>query len=129
MDRGNESRFSSLKQERIRFAYERIKSLLNIYGEELVTKLKGLPVSLRLSGLSTLVAQLMAGKALERSILKVISDWLLKETPVNPFRGQFNDLLEACVKADMVSHGQACEETLALLEEAKLIAEALYGGQ
>ena len=120
----------SIKQRRMEFAYEQLSKFSN--KKEIATRLKGLPIAIRMNGLAVIVAQFSSSDEI-RPIGKMLSKWLLKECPMNTFPKQTEDnanikkLLELCIQAIRTEYAAAQQEAIAFLECAKLIAEALEG--
>ncbi|RLB92756.1 MAG: hypothetical protein DRH50_09115 [Deltaproteobacteria bacterium] len=123
----------SLQRLRMQFAYNELKEKSG--GKDIKARLKGLPVALRMNGLAVVGAQLCASSEYkDRAIGEMLAEWLLKECPINLFTkkgGPSRDrplkrLLEACISAKRTEYEAAQMEALAFLEQAKLIAEALW---
>ncbi len=123
----------SLQRIRMRFAYERLNGLTG--GKDIKAKLKGLPVALRMNGLAVVGAQLCASSEYKhRAIGKILAEWLLDGCPVKPLTSMgipsrdnpLKTLLDACISAKRTEYEAAQAEALAFLEQAKLIAEALW---
>jgi len=121
----------SIKQRRMEFAYEQLSRVIN--KKEIATRLKGLPIAIRMNGLAVVGAQFSSSDEI-RPIGKMLSKWLLKECPMNIFSEQRNKteedanikrLLELCIKATRTEYAAAQQEAIAFLDCAKLIAEAL----
>ncbi len=118
----------SIKQRRMEFAYEQLNNFGN--KKEIATRLKGLPIAIRMNGLAVVVAQFSSSDEI-RPIGKMLSKWLLKECPMNTFPKQTEDnanikkLLELCIQAIRTEYAAAQQEAIAFLDCAKLIAEAL----
>jgi len=123
----------SLQRMRMQFAYKGLKDLAG--GKEIKARLKGLPVALRMNGLAVVGAQLCASSEYkDRAIGEMLAEWLLEGCLVNPFTRKggspknkpLKSLLEACISAKRTEYEAAQAEALAFLEQAKLIAEALW---
>lgn len=123
-----------LTRLRARFVMERIggwggRSWVN----EAVQRVKSLPVQIRSQGLTVAVAVLLREGGASAEIARILAEWLFTGAPVKPLgagggakTGQA--LLRASVEADRPSYLAAQREALGLLEELKLLADALYGG-
>jgi hypothetical protein len=127
----------NLTHQRAAFAYSRVSEWGKPWRARALAIVKGLPVSLRTLGLTVLLAMLIRGNsAHERELIHILSRWLLEKAPQRPLSQWFTEsqgedvgklLLRACLKADRASYLAAQTEALALLEQVKLFAEALYG--
>jgi hypothetical protein len=96
-----------------------------------------LPVQVRTQGLGTAVAVLIADdRSHTRALAELLTSWLLVHTPRPPFehltagtaQPSARTLLEACTRADRAAYAAAQAEAMAFLDEVKVLAEALYGG-
>ncbi len=123
----------SLQRMRMQFAYKELKGLAG--GNDIKAELKGLPVALRMNGLAVVGAQLCASSEYKhKKIGKILAEWLLEECPVKPLTKigsphkdkPLKKLLDACISAKRTEYEAAQAEALAFLEQAKLIAEALW---
>ena len=136
----------SLRHQRARFAYERIREWPAPSARAAAARAKGLPIQLRTQGLGTTVAML-TNQASDRDgpeddaalLVGLLADWLLRESPRQPFgereRGDTAknarewrlELLDACCRSDRATYMAAQAEALALLEEVKILTQALHG--
>lgn len=132
----------SLKRLRAKFVYDEVRSwgrLRNTAGKA-ATRAKGLPVQVRTQGLGTTVAMLMhqARRQEEKKtdagmLAEVLAKWLLDACPRRPFADvevggddRVRVLLDACMRADRACYAAAQNEALAVLEDVKVLAQALY---
>ncbi len=126
-------------RERMRFLYGQFQNIGSRTGEELKTRLKGVPVALRASGLAVVAAQLAASpdspgegsRVVDGMIADLLAEWLLENTSI--FSGQaggsgrpIRNLLQHCVLAGRLEYEAAQQEALRLMEQAKLLAAALW---
>lgn len=121
-------------QERTKFAYEKVSGWSG-QGKETATRLKGLPVEIRVGGLGTAVAVLLREDRPEsRNLADLLAEWLLSRSPRRPLesstseqrRGDRRSLLAELARAEPSEYRAAQREALALLEQAKLLADALH---
>ena len=118
------------ERQRMSFLYQRLASIGKTSGKDLKTRLKGMPVALRTSGLAVVAAQLNASDCPEdKRIGDLLAPWLLTHATV--FSGEkqgekMRDLLEQCVQASRLEYEAAQQEALRLMEQAKLLALALW---
>jgi len=120
----------SLTQERMRFLHNELHEVAS--GKELKQKLRGLPVALRTNGLGVLLAQLAASSDKNEKLAGgLLSRWLIEKYPPAGNAGQANikNLLVRCLEATRMEYESLQHESMALLEQAKLIAEALWPGE
>ena len=127
----------SLTRKRMRFLYDKLDGYSE--GRKLKTKLQGMPVALRINGLAVILTGLAsATDHSERFITAILVHWLLQEYDIIPqekqqelTRGQPNiqHLLFHCLNASRIEYETLQHESMALLEQAKLIAEALWPGE
>lgn len=121
-----------ISRSRAAFALERIDGWTSFrWFKDATSILEGLPVQIRLQGLTAVVAQLAAKKSdAERSIAEMIAEWLLRVSPHRPLsspngsNGLIGDLLEASVRVSMPRYGAAQVEAIELTEIAKRLAKA-----
>ena len=124
----------SLARIRMKYAYEYLKNRTS--GDEIKTRLKGLPVEMRMNGLAVVGAKLCASTEYKEKIIgKMLAEWLLEKCPSSPFKTKtsleqqnnpLKQLLDLCIKANRFEYEAAQVEALTFLEQAKLIAEALW---
>ncbi len=118
------------ERDRMRFLYKRFASIGDSTGKDLKTRLKGEPVAIRTSGLAVVAAQRAASTNSEDRIIgSLLAEWLLEHARVfakeNKGEG-LRDLLEQCVNASRLEYEAAQQEALRLMEQAKLLAAALW---
>jgi hypothetical protein len=121
-------------QERTRFAHECVAGW-GRSAADAATRLKGLPVEVRTGGLGTAVAVLLREGGRDSGLLAgMLAEWLLRRSPrrlpgFDDARGHADGrrLLELLARADALDYRAAQREALALLEQAKLLADALHG--
>ncbi len=122
---------------RMHFLYKRFQDIGPQTGENLKVRLKGMPVALRSSGLAVVAARLAASpdsgrdRTVDAMIADLLAEWLLENTMV--FAGQekqgttgIRALLHHCVEAGRLEYEAAQQEASRLLEQAKLLAAALW---
>ncbi len=123
-------RLREQERDRMRFLYKRFESIGSETGEDLKTRLKGTPVAIRASGLAVVAAQLAASANAEDSIIRsLLAEWLLTRATI--FAGDkqgegIKDLLARCVQSSRLEYEAAQQEALRLMEQAKLLAAALW---
>lgn len=124
-----------LPRLRARFVMDRIGAWSGRpWSKDAVTRVKSLPVQIRSQGLTVGIAVLLREGGASAEIVKILAEWLFTGAPVKPLgvpggakTGQA--LLRAAVDADRPSYLAAQREALGLLDELKLLADALYGGK
>lgn len=99
-----------------------------------VKRVKSLPVQIRSQGLTVGLAVLLREGSASDKIAAILAEWLFEGAPVKPLgipRGDKTGqaLLRAAVDADRASYLAAQREALGLLDELKLLSDALYGGK
>jgi len=117
------------ERDRMRFLYNRFASIGGKTGENLKIRLKGEPVAIRSSGLAVVAAQRAASTNSEDRIIGSLLEWLLGPAKVFAHEGkgeEMRDLLEQCVNASRLEYEAAQQEALRLMEQAKLLAAALW---
>ena len=121
----------SLQRERMRFIHGELNPIRD--GEKLKQRFKELPVMLRTNGLATVSAQLAAGESRDGIIADMLARWVLEKTPIfnkPPEQTSSNRaktrLINQCMAATMPEYELMQMEALAFLEQAKLMAEALW---
>ncbi|MFK5953733.1 MAG: type III-B CRISPR module-associated protein Cmr5 [Desulfobacterium sp.] len=121
----------SLQRERMRFIHGELHPIQN--GKELKQRFKELPVMLRTNGLATVSAQLAAGESRDGIIAEMLARWILEKTPIfNKPTEQTGSgkaktrLINRCMAATISEYELMQMEALAFLEQAKLMAAALW---
>ncbi len=118
------------ERDKMRFLYKRFATIGENAGKDLKTRLKGEPVAIRCAGLAVVVAQRAASTNSEDRIIgSLLAEWLLVHARVfaDENRGdELRDLLEQCVKSSRLEYEAAQREALQLMEQAKLLAAALW---
>ena len=121
----------SLSRERAKFALRELRSCTRL--DEVNTRLKGLPVEIRVQGLSMAVATLLRdNKAASRHILGWIRTWLTDESPVRVLEVKgsgHSALLEAVTMAERDVYLAAQRDVLGLVEQLKVLSDALVEGR
>ncbi len=125
----------SLAKVRMRFVFERLRTSGGDQEQRqgIKQKLKGLPVSLRSNGLAVVAARLAADNDIYIGD-NLLTHWLLRECPL--FRGVAPDfdnknpkiqaLVRWCMEMSRLEYEAVQQEALRLMEQSKLIAEALW---
>ena len=115
----------SLDRERARHIWGHIGGRRPLLSEE-VTTLEGLPVQVRMQGITTTLA-LLSSKEGGKRIVRQLSEWLLGHCPHKIFgvtKGKV-DVLELLVRAERPQYVAAQNEAISYLEQMKLLAKAL----
>ncbi len=133
-----QDRRDNLSRLRAKFVMKRIEPWRGEkWCKEAVTRIKSLPVQIRSQGLTVGLAVLLREGGPSVTIGNILGDWLLgseRDTfPVKVLAApdgtkDCKALLRAVVAADRPSYLAAQREALGLLDELKLLADALYGG-
>lgn len=124
-----------LPRMRAKFVMERIGGWNGqSWKSEAVTRVKSLPVQIRSQGLTVGIAVLLREGSASAEIAKILAEWLFGGAPVRPLGAPSGSktgqaLLRAAVDADRASYLAAQREALGLLDELKLLSDALYGGK
>ncbi len=133
-ERASGGRERSIARQRAIFAYERAsKWKRTSWGDRAFKEVAVLPITIRTQGLSTTIARMLhKGKVEHQEIVRTIAEWLLEECPVSPLgypQSSASDfaveLLEAALRADRRSYMAAQAEALAILEQLKIMAQAI----
>jgi hypothetical protein len=128
----NEERIS-LDQQRMRFVYELLLGS-KVDQNSLKQTLKGLPVSLRTNGLAVVTARLATEKNLYVGE-NLLVNWLLEKCPLftgmvpenrKHNRNELQLLMQWCMEMSRLEYEAVQQESMRLLEQAKLVAEALW---
>lgn len=130
-----ECKSRSLADARARFAYDEVSSWSELLQKKATPRVRGLPIQVRTLGLQVTMADLMGDTKPEARYLRdLIASWLLEKTgrqifdpdKVPPGRTDANRLLGACIRADRMSYLAARAEAIALLDQVKIYADALW---
>lgn len=127
---------TSLEQQRMRFVYERFtrSGVSKDDADTMKRALKGLPVSLRINGLAVVTARLAA----DRNVYvgeHLLAEWLLNECPLfvgvaprspDNNRSGLQLLMAWSMGMSRLEYEAVQQESMRLMEQAKLIAEALW---
>ncbi len=125
----------SLAAARARYAYDNVADWSEKWCKDANQRVKGLPVQVRTQGLMVSIALLMNEDTNQsRKLAALLADWLLRQAPVQilPWTGHAGngptgrDLLEACAKGARMPVLAAQREAIAILEQVKLYAQALW---
>ena len=119
----------NIKQERIKFIYSNLKEIISSSNsensEKLVTKLKSLPVAVRMNGITTVLAYLQKGDSDLKEIYRMLQTWFLEQSPLKIFH-QGHDLLNAVIELSGTGKYLFVQrEAQLFFEEAKLLAQAI----
>ena len=119
---------------RTRHAYERVSSWPSTSRAGAVQRAKSLPVEVRTLGITTAVANLAREDTPQaHALINGLAAWILDDAAGLPpqqtgtVSATTRDLLDICVKADRATYRAVQAESLAYLEQVKLLADALYG--
>jgi CRISPR-associated protein Cmr5 len=125
----------SLVAARARYAYDDVANWSEKWSKEANKRVKGLPVQVRTQGLMVSIAMLMSEDTHQsRKLAALLADWLLRQAPVQvlPWTGHAGsrpterELLDACSKGAHIPMLAAQREAIAILEQVKLYAQALW---
>lgn len=123
-----------LPRLRAKFVMEQIGAWRDAsFRKDAVTRVKSLPVQIRAQGFTVALAVLLREGGPSAEIARIVAEWLLGAAPVKTLRAKDGQksgaaLLHAAVDADRPSYLAAQREALGLLDELKLLSDALYGG-
>ncbi|MBF0108891.1 MAG: hypothetical protein HQL76_06940 [Magnetococcales bacterium] len=113
------------ERERNRLIYDKVSSWKRDQ-EKAVQRVRGLPVRLRTQGLVMVVADLIrGGDPCDDRMLEILAEGLLGRTPSS----NFLDLLKECIEADRGGYLKMQHEAMVLMEQTKVLAEALWANQ
>jgi hypothetical protein len=121
-----------------RFAYDKVNAWSGAWRPGAVQLAQGLPVTLRAQGLLLTVATLMGkGKGEHAALAQLLADWVLREQgarspgPAGTKREAPSprNLLDVCAKADRAAYQAMQWEAIAVMDQVKVLAKALYGAE
>ena len=127
---------NSLSRRRAAFVFQRLRGAGN--KQELAQTLKRLPIQVRSLGLSTALAMTMTDKEKESvggTVERLVIAWLtddqcptksLLDLNPEPPNLRADALLAWCLEAENASYRAVQAEAVALLNQAKVLAAALY---
>lgn len=130
-----ECKEGSLAAMRARFAYDEVANWGDLLRKRATPRVRSLPVQVRTQGLQVTIADLMGDTKPEaRYLRELIAQWILEKGPRKPFDPMLipsegtdaGRLLGACVKADRAAYLAARAEVIALLDQVKIFADALW---
>jgi hypothetical protein len=135
MSAGKATEAVELDRVRARLAYDLLVDQKRFtVDSEVATRVKSLPVQVRTQGITVALATLMRGSGSSTKLAELIATWLLdRSCPAEladrdaPGKPTPERALGALIKAKRITYILAQQEALALVEQAKLIADALGG--
>jgi hypothetical protein len=121
-----------LPRERARFVAEAVERWRSeSFAAKAAKRCQSLPVQVRAQGLTIAVALLLRGEREDRAVADLLATWLLREAPARTLQAadtpSARALLRAVTQADRASYLGAQHEALRLLDQLKLLSDALIG--